>query len=70
MQLSPDSMRVPDGDLSVQQAECQVLLDFLLQGKLPEDADDAKRVAAQATQFDVLDGVLCYVGLKGGSQVR
>ena len=73
LQLSPDSVTVPDGDLSVQQAEdpeCQLLLEFLLQGKLPEEADDAKRVAAQATQFDVLDGVLCYVGPKGGSQVR
>ena len=73
LQLSPDSVTVPEGDLSLQQAEdpeCQVLLDFLLQGKLPEDADEAKKVAAQATQYDVLDRVLCYVGPKAGGQVR
>ena len=27
-------------------------------------------MAAQATQFDVLDEVLCYVGPRGGSQAR
>ena len=73
LQLDPDYSPSTDSDLSTQQAadpECRVLLDFLQRGMLPEDPVEARKVAAQATQFDVVQGVLCFLGPKGDGRAR
>ena len=67
LRLDPDYSLSTDSDLDTQQAadpECRVLLDFLRRGMLPEDSVEARKVVAQATQFDVIQGVLCSWGLK------
>ncbi|XP_064398966.1 uncharacterized protein LOC135345475 [Halichondria panicea] len=74
LQIDPDPNQTTiDCDLSNEQAEdseCQTMFDFLLLGKLPEDAALAKKVAAQATLFDVVDGVLCFLVPKGDGKAR
>ena len=60
-------------ELTLKQAadsECKPLLDFLLHQKLPEHPALAKKVAAQAPLFDVIDGILCFVGPKSNGRGR
>ena len=67
LQMDPDPETVTVCDLSAQQAEdpeCRPLLDFLLCGKLSGDPAMSKKIAAQAPQFDIVDGVLCFFGPK------
>ena len=73
LQMDPDPETVTVCDLSAQQAEdpeCRPLLDFLLCGKLPGDPAMSKKIAAQAPQFDIVDGVLCFFGPKSNGRGR
>ena len=49
-------------DRQMADPDCGPLLDFLLHEKLPGNAVEAKKVAAQAPLFDVVEGILCFVG--------
>ena len=60
-------------ELTLKQAadsECKPLLDFLLHQKLPEHPVLAKKVAAQAPLFNVIDGILCSIGPKSNGRGR
>ena len=60
-------------DLADQQMadpDCGPLLNFLMHEKLPENAVEAKKIAAQAPLFDVVEGILCFVGPKTGGPGR
>ena len=54
-------------DLADQQMadpDCGPLLNFLLHEIFPENAVEAKKIAAHAPQFGVVEGILCFVGPK------
>lgn len=62
-----------DMDLAAQQAGdpgCAPLLNFLVHEKLPDDPSMARQISAQAPMFDVVDGVLCFVGHKANERAR
>ena len=46
------------------------LRQFLSQGQLPEDAQRASKIAAQAPSFALLDGIVYFIDPKRGNQRR
>ncbi len=60
-------------DFAAQQAGdpgCAPLLNFLVHEKLPDDPSMARQISAQAPMFDVVDGILCFVGHKANERGR
>ena len=48
----------------------QAMIQYQKKGVLPGDPLLAKRIAAQATQFELVDGVLCFIDLKRRNKKR
>ena len=51
-------------DYSSEQAkdpDLRMLIEFLREGKLPENPTHARKVAAQESQYSIVDGILYYV---------
>ena len=46
------------------------MVDYLKDGKLPENPDDAKRLVAQESQFSIIDGTLFFVEHRHKSRKR
>jgi len=47
--------------LQTEDSVCSDYRNFILQGKLPESDDNSRRIINTCHQFDVIDGVLCFI---------
>ena len=81
LQASPEtvSQTLQPTDTSVQSdfareqrndSELVLLINFLIDDKLPNDEQKAHRIAAQALHFSVIDDILFFVVTKNGGQKR
>ena len=73
LQTTPEATKNRQSDYSMEQRrdpELRAMIEFLGENKLPDDSSQAKKIAAQESQFTFTDGVLYFIDHRYGNQRR